>query len=160
MGDYTAAQVVIYACPADQVDAVLDVLDQYDYAEDFDYALGHARTETLTLCTAYGDSEARLGTNDEIASALTELEGVAFAAWDDPKYEWLGQLTIHVPELGAYSAQCDANGTVVLDADVLVKHLRAGTLTEAVLGVPWSDALIALSAANEGVVLHRADEED
>jgi hypothetical protein len=61
---------------------------------------------------------------DGIADELHEAfpDAVEVRCWDDPKYEWLGTLTVYrrgEPE--ARTASCDSNGTAVYTASEIVK---------------------------------------
>ena len=61
---------------------------------------------------------------DRIADELHEAfpDAVEVRCWDDPKYEWLGTLTVYrrgEPE--ARTASCDANGTAVYTASEIVE---------------------------------------
>ena len=56
---------------------------------------------------------------DQIADELHDAfpDAVEVRCWDDPKYEWLGTLTVYSRgEPGARTASCDANGTAVYSA--------------------------------------------
>ncbi len=60
------------------------------------------------------------GIADELHEAFSDA--VEVRCWDDPKYEWLGTLTVYrrgEPE--ARTASCDANGTAVYTASEIVK---------------------------------------
>lgn len=95
--------------------------------------------EDDTLTGLWSDDEARLDAHDEIAGALiAAMPGIAFAIWNDPKYEYLGGISLYTPELGVYSADCDADGNVVKTAHEIVTFLGR------FLGEPWTKALTAL----------------
>lgn len=162
MGDRTALQITIYDCPENEVNAVLDVLEEYGLAEDWDIRSASSLPE-LQLGETYVVNEASCGSSDEIATHLeNKAPGTSFEVWEDPKYEWLGSLNRYTPTLGAFGAECDADGQPQWTADVILKLIDDAEELDDIkksLGVPWSDALAQLATANEGKKIIRPDEE-
>ena len=111
MADTTAGQLELIACPPEHVSAVLDVINQYGLRRDY---LARGDEEVLVLCEEYADEVMLCGDADNIASALAELDGVAFLVSEDPKYEWLGDLHYRLPDGRSFSASSDADRQVVL----------------------------------------------
>ena len=74
----------------------------------------------ITLTERYADSEMSCGSADEHADNLiAAAPGCSFVLWEDPKYEWLGSVEAYTPELGRFTAECDANGTPVLTPEAI-----------------------------------------
>lgn len=60
--------------------------------------------------------EVSLGTIDDLVEQLTKVldehdEDVAYDAWQDPKYEFMGRVVRHRPCQADFVGDCDANGT-------------------------------------------------
>ena len=202
MGDRTALQATIYACPDEQRYAAAEALSQYlgepdegDFGKRYwvtdntlnsdggpirrgedALTLGTFATEAeaaehiaglpgaddagrysidpvldVVLGECYQAYEVSCGTADELGGALAELPGISFVLWEDPQYQWLGDLRAHTPELGLFAAACDANGNVCLQpAELLAIIARHETKAEIVAAVeratgkPWLDACNAL----------------
>lgn len=69
----------------------------------------------VTVGDRYLNPDMSCGSADTYADNLMEAApGASFVLWEDPKYEWLGDLRAYAPDLGPYAAECDANGTPVL----------------------------------------------
>jgi hypothetical protein len=113
-----------------------------------------APADVLYAGRAYTDVEASVGSEDTIASALIEsAPACSFTIWQDPKYEYDGELVMYHPDLGRYSCGCDANGSVHVtantvdaavarcvnqDPDATAHHLAAEL--HHCFGVPWKAA--------------------
>lgn len=85
---------------------------------------------------------------DHIADELHETfpHALEVRCWDDPKYEWLGTLTLYrrgEPE--ARTASCDANGTAVYTAAEVLERVEKAKADHE------PDASIALAAVIEAV---------
>ncbi|WP_347956138.1 DUF3145 family protein [Gordonia aichiensis] len=108
MGDRTPLQLQIVACPTAQAAAVLEIIDAYNLVLDAD---GDGDHGVLRLGEKYVDAEARCGSAEEVASRLHEAApDASWECWEDPKYEWLGNLYQFTPELGLFTAECDGEG--------------------------------------------------
>lgn len=105
-----------------------------------------------------GAHEVRVGSVDELDEALQALvtdgtedengdhvlvEDFAWQLYDEPEYDWNGDLRVHVPGLPDFSAECDANGSPIIappflvqlvddatDLDALRRRIRAVTGTD------------------------------
>lgn len=72
------------------------------------------RVELVTIGEMYMQPEMSCGSAQEYGNRIMEAApGASFVLWEDPKYEWLGDLVAYAPDLGVYSSECDANGTPV-----------------------------------------------
>lgn len=152
MADRAPLQLTIHECPADEAAAVLDVLAEHGvHLEDADVEAHDA----LHTATPYVDMEAVLGEEDRLATALiAAAPHCAFLAWQDPKYEYDGQVVMYHPALGRFDCGCDAFGTPHICIDVLWAvagecGVERGTVTAAAfldalsrhLGQPWRQVL-------------------
>jgi len=151
MGDRTCHQVYVYDCPKDQVRAVQEALEDYGWEES-------PKGGRISAIERYFADELSCGTSGDIATALREAApGASFVVWEDPKYEWLGEMHAYTPALGEYGAQCDSYGRPVFGWDeitpVLDEAAQAGEDARAALakamGRPWLDEWDARRAAAE-----------
>lgn len=141
MGDRTSFQITIYDCPAEQAGAVLDALDNHNIGVDWGSPLN---TQVLFLGESYNEHEASCGTSDEMARELmAEAPGASWELWEDPKYEWLGAVWRYTPELGSFTADCDANGTPYFSSTAVWEMLgnEGPDRVRRLLGLPWEEAL-------------------
>ena len=150
MSDRSALTLHIHDCPADQATAALAVIDEHGLNMEW---VDPAPADVLYAGRAYTDDEASLGSEDTIASALIEAApGCAFTIWQDPKYEYDGELAMYDPVLGRFSCRCNANGEPHLTVDVIDAALldclernpnaMAGDLATELhrrFGIPWTD---------------------
>jgi hypothetical protein len=148
MADRTPIEVRVFACPVEDVGMVVDVLDEHGL-------LPQPPETGLELCRGYMRAESPVGSSEEIAAALPRSS--AWQVWEDPKYEHLGQVFLHHPDLGVFRAECDAYGRAVFSGDE-VDQIVARTGDDRVTlghltGRTWQVALEALRAANEGIVV-------
>ena len=136
MSDRTNFQVYVYECPEDQhdaaVDAIREVAGEWEEGSADDLAAG------LIMY------DARCGIAGEMAAALAEaVPGASFYLWEDPAYEWLGDVYAYTPALGMFTAECDSNGEPMFRlSDVLATIGTANGDAEAVkraMGGPWRE---------------------
>lgn len=144
MGDYTHAQLIVYKCPPEDVRAFIALIEEY--------GLGKApQHDEIILGHTYSERDVNIGfINDYDVDAPNS----AWARWNDPKYESLGDLEIHVPELGYFRASCDADGSAQFTSERIVDAIRAlpedadrDQVLAAIAkltGRPWWDAIDAL----------------
>lgn len=134
MDDLTHAQVSVHACPSGSVRAVLEVLQDYGLT-----AVVNANGRQLLQL---GDSfccELPLGAVSTLAAALVKAAPeAAFTAYAEPRNEWVGTTCSYVPDLGTFTAECDATGKVVLSQLVADK---APDAQQTLIGVPWRTAI-------------------
>jgi hypothetical protein len=111
MADYAAAQVTFHHVPPEDARAVFDFIEAWG----LDIAWGtDPRPEGKVLIgEPYTDDEARLSIGDDLYSELSET-GVYFECQQDPKYEYDGQIDYFAPELGRFTAFCNASGDLYL----------------------------------------------
>jgi Protein of unknown function (DUF3145) len=135
MSDRTNFQVYVYECPEDQREAaaaaITDIYDPDEGSTD-DLAEG---------ITVY---EARVGTADEVAAKLREAApGASFYLWEDPCYEWLGDMYAYTPELGIFTAACDSYGEPVFKLSEVVVVVREAKgmlpVIQRKMGAPWRE---------------------
>lgn len=152
----TQLTLYLLAVPAGKERAVYDVIVDNDLGVD--YGMGRPPVGELLINSAYTDVEISAGTLDTWASALAET-GATFLAWEEPDYEFLGDYFANTPELGLFAASCDANGSVVIEADELIKkvdevdtieELRAWVKDKT--GARWQEALDELMKQPESSI--------
>jgi hypothetical protein len=152
MGDRTPIEVIVYSCPPERVNAVLQVFEGFGLGDKS----GFPETPvSLELGRGYIHSDISVGSSAEIAAALPAE--AAWKVWEDPKYEHLGEVHLNHPDLGVFVADCDAQGRPVFtseEVDRLVERTDAdrvqlGHLT----GRTWEIALDQLDEANKGIVI-------
>ena len=162
MGDRTPIEVIVYSCPPERLNGVLEVFEEFGLGHEFvlpgDPAPGPAdagRQRRLELGRGYIHSEISVGSSAEIAAALPS--DAAWKVWEDPKYEHLGEVHLNHPDLGVFVADCDAQGRPVFTSDAIDRlvertdadRVQLGHLT----GRTWGIALEQLDAANKGIVI-------
>lgn len=142
----TAGQLIVYACPPNQITPVLDLIENYGLTLND----GGGTDRVLLLNHTYlGD--ASLGVADELAGFLREhAPGAIWVCWQDPTDEGLGQLHLFAPTLGLWSGQCDVAGDAVFTYDQ-VRELRSALLeqreTSVDVGTRWQDLIAYLARA-------------
>ena len=164
MGDRTPIEVIVYSCPPERVNAVLEVFEEFGLGHEFvlpgDPAPGPAnasRQRRLELGRGYIHSEISVGSSAEIAAALPS--DAAWKVWEDPAYEHLGEVHLNHPDLGVFLSDCDAQGRPMFNSgevDALIEltggdRVQLGHHT----GRTWEMALEQLHTANNGIVLER-----
>lgn len=149
MGEYAPATITFYQCPAQHQLSVIDMLQEAGFVEE-DYSTRDIEAP-LKLNHPYV-GEVRLDVCSDLGPALSKLE-VTFKLYRDPKYEWDGDIYIHVASLGAFMGWCDSNGVIhILAAEVdriLAECDSLETLTAALAdasGKRFRDALGLMSA--------------
>jgi hypothetical protein len=112
MGDRTTQYAEILECPPDKVGDVLEVLNGYGYQTIAQLAVYPIpELAALVLGEDYRIDEGSVGTAEEVALLLAELETVAFVVT-----EWGGGLYRFTPELGLHVA-ATADGEIVISAE-------------------------------------------
>lgn len=149
MTDYTPLQLIVYACPEDQLSAVMELIDEYRLTENMPDG------DALEFGHAYSNYEITCGSAEQLADALQEYApGASWRVWEDPKYEWLGDTWMHAPELGVYRADCDANGQPVLTKAAVRKilsqlpeamHQQVEEAIDQAYGTAWEQAFAKLT---------------
>lgn len=159
MGDRTPIEIIVYSCPPERVNAVLDVFEEFRLGNKFglpgDPVPGPSDQRSLELGRRYIHSDISVGSSAEIAAALPAE--AAWKVWEDPKYEHLGEVHLNHPDLGVFVADCDAQGRPMFtseEIDRLIERTDAdrvqlGHLT----GRTWEIALEQLDEANKGIVI-------
>ena len=124
MSDRTALQVIVLSCPLERVRAVLVVLTEHSLAVGDEDAVV-LREQYLEPEMAFGSAEHLA---DELVSAAPD---VAFLAWEDPRYEWLGTVFAYVPGVGQFTGACDAQGIPLWTTDQVLGLLGPGNVLNA-----------------------------
>jgi hypothetical protein len=151
MGERTDFQLIVYDCPADQCAAVIEILNDFDL--DFEHELGSAERShsELFLGRTYTDHSYGALSDDVGAQFVERAPGAIFTCWTSPAYEYLGNAVMYAPDLGKFTADCDANGTPLLSQDELRRAILAAPapatreeIADAVdcaAGAPWLDRI-------------------
>lgn len=105
MSDRTSWQMRIVACPdKTELARLRDILDEYVYG----------LSDPLTVPAELSEDEVVCGTVGELTQPIVEAApGATWIMWEDPKYEWLGDVAVYTPELGLYTQACDSDGNPV-----------------------------------------------
>ena len=159
MGDRTPIEVIVYSCPPERVNAVLEVFEEFGLGDKSGFPAtpvpGPSDQRRLELGRGYIHSDISVGSIAEIAAALPAE--AAWKVWEDPKYEHRGGVHLNHPDLGVFVADCDAQGRPVFtseEVDRLIERtdedrVQLGHLT----GRTWEIALEQLDEANKGIVI-------
>lgn len=159
MGDRTPIEAVVYSCPPERVNTVLEVFEEFGLGEEIvlpgEPPRGDGHPRGLELGHGYIRSEISVGSSAEIAAALPSE--AAWKVWEDPKYQHLGEVHLDHPDLGVFVADCDAQGRPMFSSEEIDRlivrtdadRVQLGHLT----GRTWELALEQLREANKGVVI-------
>lgn len=142
MGDYTGIELDIsLGLPEEQLQRVAAAFAGRTDGDD-DGALASLRGTGHAV-----GADFRVGDEQEFADELRRIGEFPFTLWSSPKYEYLGQLVKHTPQLPRYFvADCtDAGDIVVSNTDLLdcvrqatsVAQVRAWVENE--LGCAWDE---------------------
>lgn len=121
VGDYTSFQMRIYAVPKGQRSTVCEILNEYGLGSEWSDSWSRFSPQwskkrlkaAIKEGIEFTEHEFRVGNAAELANHLEDCE-VTFDMHDDPKYEWMGERYMYHPELGSFSATCDAQGNAVI----------------------------------------------
>lgn len=156
MGDRTNFQLRIASCPPEQADAVLEWIAELGLGDDWCPSWPYVGPKVLQLGLAYVANEVPCGSTSETIGRLADLPGVAFACWEDPYADWLGEVAYHVPSLEdpTWRSDCNASGSAVWTADQVDEVLGLDDQGRARhLGREHGDAISTLVDLNANVVV-------
>lgn len=142
MSDRSSLQFNILRVDPEKADAVRQYIND-EWGPEF----GDLFDDTVVV------EEAVLGSiaDQDIPGKLIELDPtIVFCIWQDPKYEYLGDVAMHTPELGTYLGPCDASANVVLTWDAMQDSPTGGDIDRR-FGRPWVDAINAINAVRNEV---------
>jgi hypothetical protein len=137
MSDRTSMSAIVYfdrEPTADEGKRFADISDSYD-GEGWN--LGDPERHVLS----FGVQEHVCGGSDEIFEQLRQVlpDAAKIVVWEDPKFEWLGQVfRWKNGQDKPFSAECDANGLVVLtevDIEKILDVVEARPAADAVVEV-------------------------
>lgn len=125
MSDRSPFQLYVYALTEDDEAAVLQAIAEVGDMEPDDPAATKHGT-TIVRGMRYLTAETPLDTADEISAYLTEhAPSAVFELWRDPVYEFGGYYIAHVPGVGTYAGECDANGNPYVSLTALLDSAAA-----------------------------------
>lgn len=135
-------QLHVYACPPEEVPALVDVLAAHGLNLDWDGpGVDRAKPEII-LGATYCDREVYAGATKELATSIVAAApGAVFDVWTDPDIEGLGSGVTYVPTLGRYDYEAAQGGTPMFTA----KAVRDALAGEQLGGLPalFGDSWIA-----------------
>lgn len=142
MGDRTAFQLVILDGSPAVLDLVSVTIDAYGLSEEWGSNQSHQKPAVLGR--RYVDDEASIGITGEIKTDLAAIDdgSLGYVMWEDPKYEWLGDLVIVSPTLGVFDHPCDAEGNPVFRSDEVLHFIKETPVPFDIgekLGLPWEE---------------------
>lgn len=117
--------------------------------EEYSGGVMHYEDETNENTLTIGANECRCGSADELHASLLAIvaeyeQDFAWYVYEDPAYEWLGDVRVHVPGFEDFQAECDSDGQPVLSAMKLKNILAGGddvrTEIEIAMGKPQIEA--------------------
>lgn len=136
----TGVQLHVYAVPAEQIAAVVDVIEEYGLSSSYgDFT--SAQKPQIRLGGNYGKRDTRGTCAGEIAAELiANAPAAVFHAWDDPAEDYLGSGVIYAPGLGLFEFDSNAQGQPVFTAREVQDALRFDNL-DTLLGTAHATAL-------------------
>ncbi|KOV84634.1 hypothetical protein [Nocardia sp. NRRL S-836] len=144
MGHLPQGQVTMYVCPPHRVRAVLEVLQDHGLA-----AIVNAnQRQWLQLGDGFRGELPSDAVPALVSALVKAAPEAAFTAYAAPTYErGAGTTCSYVPDLGTFTAECDATGEVVLSPSVTAKPAgKPADVQQTLLGVPWRTAIAATAA--------------
>jgi len=157
MSDRTSMRGHLYSVPKGQARKVAKLFNEYGISTDAfiegrpwtSWDAARIREFLAIQEEPFGDDEWRCGDTNDFAKQLA-ARGVVFQVYESPKYEWLGELYMHHPELGMFFALCDDEGGplfTVRDYHEIVKVY--GATTSAVIKIGAKLGVFYEKAFNE-----------
>lgn len=155
MSDRASARYTFYHVPPEDAAKVVAFLMEYADAIEWSEQMP---TDAVVIGAGYTVEEVTLGVHDEIYAALKDT-GVYYSCYQDPKYEWDGQVEYFTPILGRFTAYCNSAGDVYFTqyqlqevfashADDSLQDFLKGPWRE-LTGVAWLEAFQAFE--NDGI---------
>lgn len=127
MSDRSSLQILVYSIDDQDREEVSATLAEHGLLPGWD----GETSAPLALGTCYGAHESPLGEVRELVREMQEqAPSAVFEAWQDPHPTADGEYFAHVPGVGTYTADCDAQGNPHADVAALTEHLAglpAGT---------------------------------
>jgi len=148
MGDRTAGQLTVYWSTPKDAQVVMAFIE--DIFTSVEWTAPIEPDKLLLGGERYTVEETDIGMVFN-ATLARDAPDTAYFMWVDPKYEFLGDLEVHVPGLGVYSAPCDADGNPVHTWEAIKAFLDGlpDTVDDIaaeigkLYGRPWYDAIAA-----------------
>ncbi|WP_019061391.1 hypothetical protein [Streptomyces prunicolor] len=114
-------QLLIYSIADTERAAALTAITDADLRLEY----GRTPPPSLELGELYGADFASVGKSTILADALRrEAPSATFELWQDPDAS-VGHYIAHVPGIGSFDSGCDQDGTPLVDALDMARHLTA-----------------------------------
>jgi hypothetical protein len=155
VGDRTPFQMTIVDIDPEDVDAVIEIINQYTLGIDWEgYADDHME---LILGVTYCDDEITVGSAADIAEALQmNAPSAAFKLWEDP-YLYLGDYWAFAPGLEVYRADCSHEGQPCWTATDITRLLKDPDKLDYNLGLIHQREIDRLRHLSAGTVLFEGE---
>lgn len=101
---------------ADPYEVIAETLNDYGWGLDWGWSTDFTAQlvrEAVENDEPFTVNEGRFDELENIGGVLSEL-GCSWYGWVEPKYEYPGTYYAYTPELGEFSADCDADGSVTV----------------------------------------------
>lgn len=152
MSDRTRVELTIHACPPEQAQAVIDLIEQHNLHPEYDEE-SIPGDDVLALGLPYMDNEITCGSAPEISKDIqAAAPGASFRVHEDPFGSWLGSTHLFTPELGELSLLCESGGDPVFRGENVLQILDTlgRNELERALGLTHTKALIEILQNAEG----------
>lgn len=128
MGDRTPIEAIVYSCPPERVNALLEVFEEFGLGHEFvlpwrpSAGARQRQPPAASAGSSYaaGTSTARSRPAPARRSPRHCPPTQHGRSGEDPKFEHLGEVHLnHHPDLGLFVADCDAQGRPVFTSDAI-----------------------------------------
>ena len=125
MSDRTAYTFEILGLPVDRQPELLAALEAIHGSPDEVSADDPATTPPGRRLYSIQWHDSPVGPTQELHEAtLAVTKEHQFRVWEDPKYEWLGEVCRYCPPLGTFTAECDSGGEPHIPMTTLLHLMR------------------------------------
>lgn len=113
MSDRSYFQAIFHEVAPDEMEALRDVID--DAGLTLSYAEDEPADGQVMLFEAYTSDEEVLDFFETFAKDVIDAApNTSFQCWIDPKYEWMGGISMYTHALGLWTGDCTATGQPIL----------------------------------------------
>lgn len=155
MGDYSGGHLIIHSTTPEDVPALLTFIDNIGMSVE---SGEQAPEDSVWIEELYSVFETSISLVHD-SHLAEDAPHTAFTLWSEPKHEYLGDVQMHVPGLGAFQGVCDSEGDVQVTGATVKEFLDAlpdmvddiGAEILKLFGQPWLDAIKQLGEQPESV---------